>query len=106
MPTAQDLLVPEMVKLAPSEVATATDALEELSAYGFDVEPLGKESLPNGAISTLAERGDVAGAFKQAVSAMGGTSPGMSREEHILATIACHSAVKLGDSSLRKRWKR
>jgi DNA mismatch repair protein MutL len=26
-----------------------------------------------------------------------GTAPGMSREERILATIACHSAVKLGD---------
>ena len=25
------------------------------------------------------------------------TAPGMSREERILATIACHSAVKLGD---------
>ena len=28
---------------------------------------------------------------------MKGTAPGMSREERILATIACHSAVKLGD---------
>jgi hypothetical protein len=28
---------------------------------------------------------------------MKGTAPGMSREEKILATIACHSAVKLGD---------
>jgi hypothetical protein len=28
---------------------------------------------------------------------MKGTSAGMSREQRILATIACHSAVKLGD---------
>jgi DNA mismatch repair protein MutL len=28
---------------------------------------------------------------------MKGTASGMSREERILATIACHSAVKLGD---------
>ena len=39
----------------------------------------------------------MAGAFKEAVSAMKGTAPGMSREERILANIACHSAVKLGD---------
>ena len=46
-------------------------------------------------ISTLPERGDMAGGFREAVSAMRGTAPGMSREERILATIACHSAVKL-----------
>ena len=28
---------------------------------------------------------------------MKGTAPGMSRETRILATTACHSAVKLGD---------
>jgi hypothetical protein len=28
---------------------------------------------------------------------MKGTAPGMSSEERILTTIACHSAVKLGD---------
>ena len=34
---------------------------------------------------------------REAVSTMRGTAPGMGREESILATIACHSAVKLGD---------
>ena len=56
-------------------------------------------------ISTLAERGDVAGAFREAVSAMKGTRPGMSREEKILATIACHSAVKLGDKLSHEEMK-
>ncbi|MDQ3376419.1 MAG: hypothetical protein M3533_05915 [Actinomycetota bacterium] len=65
--------------------------------YGFEVEPFGKASFRiNGVISTLAQR-DVAGAFRQAVSVMKGAASGMSREERILATIACHSAVKLGD---------
>ena len=98
MPTVQSLLVPEVVKLPPQDAAEAADYLEELSVYGFEVEPFGKDSFRiEGVISTLAERGDVAGAFKEAVSAMRGTAPGMSREEKILATIACHSAVKLGD---------
>ena len=65
--------------------------------YGFEVEPFGKASFRiNGVISTLAQR-NVAGAFRQAVSVMKGTVSGMSREERMLATIACHSAVKLGD---------
>jgi DNA mismatch repair protein MutL len=98
MPTIQSLLVPEVVQLPPRDAAEAVDHLEELSVYGFEVEPFGKGSFRiNGVISTLAERGDVAGAFREAVSAMKGTAPGMSREERILATIACHSAVKLGD---------
>jgi DNA mismatch repair protein MutL len=97
MPTIQSLLVPEVVELEPRDAAEAADSLEELSVYGFEVEPFGKASFRiNGVISTLAER-DVAGAFRQAVSVMKGTASGMSREERILATIACHSAVKLGD---------
>jgi DNA mismatch repair protein MutL len=98
MPTIQALLVPEVVQLPAQDAALAADSLEELSVYGFEVEPFGKGSFRiNGVISTLAERGDVAGGFREAVSAMRGTAPGMSREERILATIACHSAVKLGD---------
>jgi len=98
MPTVQSLLVPEVVQLPPQDAAAAADSLEELSVYGFEVEPFGKDSFRiNGVIFTLAERGNVAGGFKEAVSAVRGTAPGMSREERILATIACHSAVKLGD---------
>jgi DNA mismatch repair protein MutL len=77
MPTLQTLLVPEVVQLPPQDAAEATDSLEELSVYGFEVEPFGKDSFRiNGVISTLAERGDVAGAFREAVSAMKGTAPG------------------------------
>jgi len=97
MPTIQSLLIPEVVELAPQDAAEVADSLEELSVYGFEVEPFGKASFRiDGVISTLAQR-DVAGAFRQAVSIMKGTEAGMSREERILATIACHSAVKLGD---------
>jgi DNA mismatch repair protein MutL len=98
MPTIQSLLIPEVVELPPEDGAEAAEFLEELSVYGFEVEPFGKGSFRiNGVISTLAQRGDVAGAFREAISAMKGTAPGMSREDRILATIACHSAVKLGD---------
>ncbi len=103
MPTVQSLLVPEVVELSPQDAAEAADSLEELSVYGFEVEAFGKDSFRiNGVISTLAERGDVAGGFREAISAMRGTAPGMSREERILATIACHSAVKLGDKLSHK----
>src|SRR5215204_3312375 len=63
MPTIQSLLVPEVVELPPQDAAEAADSLEELSVYGFEVEPFGKTSFRiNAVISTLADR-DVAGAF-------------------------------------------
>ncbi len=97
LPTTQALLVPEVVKLSPGEAASAAEYLEELAVYGFEVEPFGPNSMRiTGVISTLADR-DVAGAFKEALAAARGTGPGRRREDHILATIACHSAVKLGD---------
>ena len=36
-------------------------------------------------------------AFKEALAAISGSGPGRRREDNILATIACHSAVKMGD---------
>lgn len=98
LPGIQELLVPEVVELMPGEAADVSEALDELAVYGFEAEPFGPDSFRIGAvISTLAERGDIGGAFRQAVAAVRGTSPGPTREQHILATIACHSAVKLGD---------
>ena len=62
MPTIQSLLVPEVVQLPPQDAVKAADSLEELSVYGFEVEPFGKDSFRiQGVISTLAEHGDVAG---------------------------------------------
>ena len=95
--TTQALLVPEVVELSPGEAADAAEYLEELAVYGFEAEPFGPSSVRiTAVISTLADR-DIQGAFKEALSAARGTGPGRRREDHILATIACHSAVKLGD---------
>ncbi len=93
----QSLLVPEVVELSASEAMTAAENLEELAVYGFEAEPFGPHSVRvTAVISTLADQ-DIAGAFKDALAAVTGTDPGHSREDRILATIACHSAVKMGD---------
>jgi DNA mismatch repair protein MutL len=93
----QSLLVPEVVELSPAEAEIAAENLEELSVYGFEAEPFGPRSVRvTAVISTLADR-DIGGAFKDALSAITSTDPGHSREDQILATIACHSAVKMGD---------
>ncbi|MDQ4107106.1 MAG: hypothetical protein M3157_08060, partial [Actinomycetota bacterium] len=97
--TIQSLLVPEVVELSPGEAELAAESLEELAVYGFEAEPFGPRSVRvTAVISTLAARSeDVAGAFKDALAAVAGTEPGHRREDRLLATIACHSAVKMGD---------
>ncbi len=97
--TVQSLLIPEVVELSPGEAETASGSLEELAVYGFEAEPFGPRSFRVvSVISTLAARSeDIAGAFKDALAAVSGTEPGHRREDRILATIACHSAVKMGD---------
>ncbi len=95
--TMQSLLVPEVVELSPSEAELATEYLDELSVYGFEAEPFGPRSYRLTAIiSTLADA-DVPAAFKEALAAISGSGPGRRREDNILATIAWHSAVKMGD---------
>ncbi len=95
--TVQSLLIPEVVELSPGEAELAAENLEELAVYGFEAEPFGPRSIRvTSVISTLADR-DIAGAFKEALSAISGTEPGHRREDRLLATIACHSAVKMGD---------
>jgi DNA mismatch repair protein MutL len=95
--TMQSLLVPEVVELSPGEAEIAAESLDELSVYGFEAEPFGPRSVRvTAVISTLADR-DIAGAFKDALAAITSTDPGHNREDRILATIACHSAVKMGD---------
>jgi DNA mismatch repair protein MutL len=95
--STQALLVPEVVELSSGEAVAAAEYLEELAVYGFEAEPFGPNSFRiTGVISALAGH-DVAGAFKEALAAAKGTGPGRRREDQILATIACHSAVRLGD---------
>jgi DNA mismatch repair protein MutL len=93
----QQLLAPEVVELSDTEAAEGRELIEELSVYGFEAEPFGPRSFRiTGVISTLADR-DVAEAFKDVLSVALGTEGGQHREQGILATVACKSAVKFGD---------
>jgi len=98
--------VPEVVELTPEQAALVSGALEELAVYGFEAEPFGPNSVRITAVISTLTKGDVAGAFTQALSAIAGTEAGMTREERILATIACHSAVRLGDRLSRSEMEK
>lgn len=95
--SSQQLLAPEVVEFSATEAAEGRELLEELAVYGFEAEPFGPRSFRiTGVISTLADR-DVAEAFRDAMAVARGAESGPHREQNILATVACKSAVKLGD---------
>jgi DNA mismatch repair protein MutL len=100
--SVQHLLTPEVVELSETEAAEGRELLAELAVYGFEAEPFGPRSFRiTGVISTLADR-DVGEAFKDALGVARGTNQGPHREQNILATVACKSAVKLGDRLSQK----
>ncbi|MBX6762843.1 MAG: DNA mismatch repair endonuclease MutL [Rubrobacteraceae bacterium] len=96
-PQVQDLLVPEVVELSPSEAERAAESLEELALYGFGAEPFGPRSVRVTSAPSILAGKDIAGALSDALAAISGTEPGHRREDRILATMACHAAVRLGD---------
>jgi DNA mismatch repair protein MutL len=96
--TGQRLLVPIMVDLTPRQRAILEQISEELSANGFDVTPMGSQSVaiqatPAGVPNSDAERLvaeilDGIGREHQAISIN-------SLQSQIAASTACHAAIKV-----------
>jgi DNA mismatch repair protein MutL len=101
--TAQLLLEPLAVEVAPAEREALEEHLEALRSIGFDIEPFGAATFLIRAVpATLAAQArsqplhellvELAGADKAAAG------HGETWEEHALANIACKAAIKAGQS--------
>jgi DNA mismatch repair protein MutL len=97
-PERQQMLMPLLVELTPSQMAAFAEISGELNHNGFEVEPFG--------IRTIAVKTTVAGVTGAAVEHMlHEILEQFEREEqslnlekiraHIAATIACHAAIKV-----------
>ncbi len=97
-PEKQQLLMPLIVELTPSQMAVFAEISDELSLNGFDVEPFGTR--------TIAVKSTAAGIAPEAVEHMlHEILEQFEREEQsvnlekirtrIAATIACHAAIKV-----------
>ncbi len=98
-PAQQALLTPEVARLSPEEAAETVEYLEDLALHGFEAQPFGRDAFRITAVPQLvAQRGDVVGAFTDALGTMlGSGGEGLSRAGRVTATVACKAAVKLGD---------
>ncbi len=98
---SQGLLIPRDVTLSPAHCAQVEAHREELLKVGIDIEPFGGQAflvravpapLANADIQELIH--DIADDIAESV---GTDRPIAERLHPILATIACHAAVKSGD---------
>jgi DNA mismatch repair protein MutL len=96
-PTQQRLLVPEILSVTPAQADVAEAHAAEFSALGFELTRWGPEELALRAVpSSLAGR-DPSGIVRDVLSDL--LVQGRSRRveesiNHLLATMACHAAVR------------
>jgi DNA mismatch repair protein MutL len=96
----QPLLVPELVDLFESQVALARDLQTELASLGFTYRILDDRSLELLAVPVLLTGRDVVRGFHEVLTAIANLGAQGAVEVYadpILATLACHSAVRQGD---------
>jgi DNA mismatch repair protein MutL len=93
------LLVPEAIELGPAESAALAEHAPALAAAGLEGEPFGERTFLLRTIPRLL-RGKDAGALVRALAAEladDGTTGAVERAaDATLATIACHSVVRVG----------
>ena len=101
---SQPLLVPEGLDMPPSDVAQLMEHRDALKVRGFDFDAEGPGTLVVKAMPSILAGRDIQGLFadlaKGISGELGGEEPGDTNAELarlVLATAACHAAVKAGE---------
>lgn len=97
---SQRLLVPAVVELGPPQAAALEANRERLSALGFEVEPFGGGSYAVQAVPAVlghARLGPLLTDLSEQLSHFGAADAAQDAENDILATLACHAAIRAGD---------
>ncbi len=93
----QQLLMPQVLHVSPAQADMAEGHRQEFAALGFDVTRLGPDQLALRAVPILLAGHDPAGIVRDVLSDL--LEAGHSRRveesiNHLLATMACHAAVR------------
>lgn len=97
---SQELLMPVVLTLTPSELATAEEYQSRLHELGFSFEAFGKDAWVIRAIPALLPLGEAEKTVRELLSKVEktGVVTRMPDDDPIRRTIACHSAVKAGET--------
>lgn len=94
-------LTPTVIELSPARAAALAAHVDVLNRFGFEIEPFGGDSFALKQVPAALGRIDHARLIEDVADdiAEGGTGrPAEDVVEHALATMACHSAIRAGQS--------
>lgn len=94
----QGLLEPVNVELSPKQEEILKKRGEFLTQFGFSLEPFGERNYLLRAVPAIMNRGDLAEEVRTLLDSLTIDEEPLKREERIAESLACHSAVKAGDS--------
>ena len=93
----QSLLIPAVFSADPLDIAAVEEHTEALADLGFHIAPLGPNQLGVRAVPALLQSGDPAALSKSLIAELrehGITQLATARRNELLATMACHGAVR------------
>lgn len=93
----QALLIPAVFSAAPLDIAAVEEHAEALAELGFQITPLGPNQLGVRSVPALLQSGDPAALAKSLIAELrehGITQLATARRNELLATMACHGAVR------------
>ena len=93
----QSLLIPAVFSADALDIAAVEEHAEALSELGFAIAPLGPNQLGVRAVPALLQSGDPAALAKSLIAELrehGITQLATARRNELLATMACHGAVR------------
>jgi DNA mismatch repair protein MutL len=96
--SAQTLLEPLPIELPPQQRRLLEPLLEELRGFGFDIAPFGGDTYLIRAIPAALASAQVPEVIAELLEASADGVPAAATAEHTLAVIACHSAVRAGQT--------
>jgi DNA mismatch repair protein MutL len=93
----QALLIPAVFSADPLDIAAVEEHSEALAELGFQIAPLGPNQLGVRSLPALLQSGDPAALAKSLIAELrehGITQLATARRNELLATMACHGAVR------------
>lgn len=100
----QKLLLPEVVELAPTEVALLEDQAEEIASLGVEVRAVGESAVAVHGVPDLLARAQPARIVRDLAAELSRSAgrPFRGAIDLVLATMACHGSIRAGDAISRE----
>lgn len=100
----QRLLIPDIVELLPTEVATLEEHARAVEALGVELRPVGPGAVAVHAVPSLLARSRPERIVRDLVAELGRAArrPFGDAADLVLATMACHGSIRAGDVVTRE----